>query len=380
MTIPSGSRPSSGQQFKQEDVDPEQTVETLPAQPLHEDEPVAGLTKISHRSSSNVTESLKNNKVVESKQSALLDINLSFLDNTYVAALQNREGNAIHNITEHLFLAEEVTIDTERPSTQYLLAMMDFVKEMDAQKILPYASLHALVDYIEMLFNISQGVLPEKAISLKEVAELCGVEVSFNPMNEQIDLDGAGCLVSFFGLAREWLRRTQGVFEVYSKEFVRELADCLQVIDKPLVEIAAGRGMLSAGLIEAGAEVILISDIHPDQPHWPGVKVNALSALEVIKKYHNSVIYLTGQPSVEMFDDLERINAPCMMLQTGCRYDKRLSEFEKKGMLRIFPLHMPSYTIQYPSDDIRLLFFCFPEKQRKEVMSKIPEKYRGHQE
>ncbi|WP_062260301.1 hypothetical protein [Endozoicomonas arenosclerae] len=297
----------------------------------------------------------------------------------YHAVIQSGTVDVAYNLTQAIINGEPLTLDPGISSETYLVAMVDYVQTLEERGLIDSEQASIVKDYLHNLNDLFHGVVPDRLNPIPLVAGMLGVVIMdgedgrllFGTSDREVKHT-----VTFLRLSSFFLHVRIGVFQIFTRQFARELHQCLMPLSRPMIEIAAGRGQLSSALQNEGYTVARTTDIRePDQP-WKGVQVEVASAREVVKTHKNNVVYLSSQTNIVMLKSLITSGEKIVVLQTGKTFSKELKSFVANNRLRVLELNIPGYVPVMQDDRVRLLMINMSQHEYDEIASLIPQRYK----
>ncbi len=276
------------------------------------------------------------------------------------------------------FNCNEQIDDSERyPPEVMLMAMSGCMCMLEESREASRQEIEILKEYIIQLKTVSEGKIPAKIPSLTDMAATLNVSIQTAPVTSTVHASGSPKKVQFLSLFMNFCKHSLEIHELFSKAFGVQLKECLAPLAKNLVEIGAGKGMLSGALAEAGKKVLYTSDLRPPEFTWPSIRVGRNKATTVVNKYGSrfkEVIYLASQCDIGMLESLIRNGKPMFLLQTGNTYEPELAPY--KQQLICVNLNLSEYSPRNNLDKVRLLAVNMSRTDAEEMFAKLPDKYR----
>ncbi|RLV59997.1 hypothetical protein D5018_09335 [Parashewanella curva] len=227
---------------------------------------------------------------------------------------------------------------------------------------------HAVVELRELLeskviSNLDYSVLSLHLDNIKAMV-LCDIPDSFNgfyDLAQKTSIVGKwincphGCshyeltepveIQCFYKLLLH-LHRELGIFTFSSKCFADELAILLSKFDRPIVELCAGKGMMSASLIEASTSLQLTTTDYGlgKKKAWRNVELTELNAFTILCKDDLKNLYLVCSPPVQWLDALKQSKVKNIYLIIGEQIEKYLGENNSLHIQELFLSELPKNT------------------------------------
>ena len=193
--------------------------------------------------------------------------------------------------------------------------------------------------------------------------------------------------MSFVQLITHLLNKSLHIYQIFTQDFARELAECLSAYsDRQWAELGAGVGMFTSVLnqhfgmqkVVHTSDALMPGDVvmgeKVPESLYPDVSLTVKRAETVIPHVDESMLYLISQPNSEMLKTLIRSGQKLLILTTGWKVGSVFELFDQ-NRLKVFELKIPSYTAIKFGDGVRLIMINTPEHEYREIVAKIPEKY-----
>ncbi len=309
-------------------------------------------------------------------------IGLKFLAPQYDILKENKSISDIRELVKIMNKGKKISLEKERDPFFYIVLMAEFIKSLEERDKVSPKELDILKEHVTSLTTICNQEVPDKIIPLHEIATVCGIGFEYTDQSKRkYSFTGKKDKVAFFDLSKKLLEEHLGLYDVFSIEFAENLKQCLVSIaggHTTFVEIAAGKGMLSASLEKAGKKPFLTSDEAKVKEPWCGIKVYKHQTVPLIEKYigkYRRVIYLAAQADVGMIIKLILSGKPIILMQTGFAYPVQLKQYCDSTQLQVINLNIQGYSGACVKDEVRLLAINFSAEDYTWLLGKVPAKY-----
>ncbi|MGB0894364.1 MAG: hypothetical protein ACPGUD_08150 [Parashewanella sp.] len=267
------------------------------------------------------------------------------------------------------------------PATTYLFFFAEYLKDCIKQNRFNPAEKNAVIEWTQFLLAVVNQDIPQSITPMHALAKTCNVTISYKTTMiaggiycPTFAFKGQAYRCAIFNFGKQLLSEKLKVYEVVSQQCCGNLARLFDVLGKAIVEIAAGRGQLTAGLTDKGVVVSKTTDIKPCEYPWKGVLVSKRSAEKVVKRNGDRVIYLAGQPTPETLISMIKVATdPILILCLGNDRTKepQLACFTRNNKLVVINLTVEGYAGYSPDSGVRLYCIGYSAQQIKDLKQTI---------
>ncbi|RLV58066.1 hypothetical protein D5018_19195 [Parashewanella curva] len=202
-------------------------------------------------------------------------------------------------------------------------------------------------------------------------------------LSRQYLVDNRGIAVEYYSGAElfrsmlcsvlEQLNNTLGIYQIYTKSFAAELVQCLSGMADKNIEIAAGVGLQSFALREAGLNMHLVTDSNPPKVTFGGTLVVQYDVLEVIRDFSEfDVLYFLSFPETDMMKAMLNLEVPWLALVCS---SSSICQVEVHPDTQRQPLTFQFFPKMKIEGCPELIGYKMTKKTFREKVEKIPETF-----
>ncbi len=233
------------------------------------------------------------------------------------------------------------------------------------------------IDFLKMHYEVSRGTYPEKIITRSALALALGIKITVSPENSTIhyfNIISKHNGYQRYSLFKALIKELNSVYQFFNRSTAQQLSELLKALEKNVVEIGAGHGMLSEILETTGFSVLETTDL--ESKFFPLFKnrVTRASAINTIEKHGESVVYIVASPDAGMMEEILRSDQKIMILQIGSALQTLIKQSAKTCYQ--IPLRMDAFNPIYSTQETSLLLINFDESQQKSTEEKVPLEFR----
>ena len=315
---------------------------------------------------------------------------LEAFNGLYLTAQKNKQQQEITRLALDIYSTQGSPEMKPHKASFYLLAIIEYIKMIEATGELATENAAVIKDNLLLLKQLHDENIPRKIDPFFEIAQRVNVNITTrNIVDDSGETVRKFCINApndqthtgvYFACIRDWLVGCLGLYELISQEFAENLTDCLKLLPQNMIEIGAGRGMLSAALAQAGSPVKLTSDIVKPARSWRQIVITApCKADQLVTKVAERgihAVYLAAQPCIGAVIDIINTGIPLLVLQTGYINISKLDIYQKQHKLKLLPLSIPGYAGLTKESCVRLLIINTSDAEADYYKGLIPAKYR----
>ncbi|MBE8167855.1 MAG: hypothetical protein HAW66_05780 [Shewanella sp.] len=260
------------------------------------------------------------------------------------------------------------------------LCCLEIVRLLEAKNEVSLDLCQKIKQLLINLEQVSNEKIPKEFnIRASSIHDLLGLTFDFVQNEPHITyLKGPQTQCHLYASIYFLIKKCLGLHQIFSTKFAKELLICFEHFPNKYLELASGRGMLSAAIKSVGSRGIVATDIDVPKPTFNDFPVFKKSAKKLLNGYTgNKPIYFISEPIDSLMKEichtaLEQ-NEPIMIVTIGFLFNKLFQQFT--GGLAVIELTIPDYAQLRCDCGVQLLLFNHNSQQIQACKEKVPSKY-----